>query len=69
MNNNRKKDGKTDYKRQKTSKYKDKKKEIGINYTEMLQLQGLILCKYCDNPYPYHLDNCPTCNIETTLNL
>ncbi len=37
MSNNRKKDGKTDYKRQKTSKYKDKKKEKGNNYTERLR--------------------------------
>lgn len=52
---------KPDFSRAKRSKVKDKVKESRVDDREMLRIQGLTICKECNNPCPLVETKCPTC--------
>lgn len=40
---------------------KHNKSDYSLNQQELLRIQGLIMCKNCNNPCPVKLEMCPTC--------
>jgi len=56
MNEEKKKHNK---RKQKHNKHD--KNDYSMNQQEILRIQGLIICKNCNNPCPVKLEICPTC--------
>lgn len=56
MNEEKKKNNKRKQKHKKHNK-----SDYGLNQQEILRIQGLIICKNCNNPCPVKLEICPTC--------
>jgi len=49
-----------DFKRKDRHK-KYNERDYSLNQQELLRIQGLIICKNCNNPCPVKLEICPTC--------
>lgn len=56
MNEEKKKNNK---RKQKHKKHNES--DYSLNHQEILRIQGLVICKNCNNPCPVKLEICPTC--------
>lgn len=56
MNEEKKKNNK---RKQKHKKHNEN--DYSLNQQEILRIQGLVICKNCNNPCPVKLEICPTC--------